>query len=54
MKKVLALVSGTILLFQVLPATAQSGTKSFATWCQQRASVPVATKEISKKECTHN
>lgn len=44
MKKVLALMSIALLLLQALPATSQSPPKSFATWCQQRASVPIATR----------
>jgi internalin A len=48
MKKVIALLSGLALLLQALPANAiatqQSKPKTFAQWCQQRNSVPAATK----------
>jgi hypothetical protein len=46
MNKLIALVSGLALLFQTMPATAASPepAKTFAQWCQQRNSVPVATK----------
>jgi internalin A len=48
MKKIIALVSGLALLFQALPASAAPPrsvkTKTFAQWCQQRNSVPAATK----------
>jgi internalin A len=45
MKKVFALVSGTVFLLRVLPATAQSETKSFAQWCEQKNSAPMATRK---------
>lgn len=48
MKKVIALVSGLALLLQsmsTMAAPPQSAkTKTFAQWCQQRNSVPAATK----------
>ncbi len=48
MKTVIALVSGLALLLQALPANAiatqQSKPKTFTQWCQQRSSVPAATK----------
>ena len=48
MNKLIVLVSGLTLLFQAMPAmaidTQQSKPKTFAQWCQQRNSVPAATK----------
>lgn len=47
MKKVFALAIGSVLLCQVTPLTtmpAQAKVKSFLEWCQQRNSVPAATK----------
>jgi internalin A len=48
MKKVIALISGLALSLQTLPvgaiATQQSKPKTFSQWCQQRNSVPEATK----------
>jgi internalin A len=48
MKKIIVLVSGLTLLLQALPssaiATQQSKPKTFTQWCQQRSSVPAATK----------
>ncbi len=48
MKKVIALVSTLTFLLQVIPAmaiaTQQSKLKTFTQWCQQKDSVPAATK----------
>ena len=48
MNRLTALVTGLTLLLQALPAmaisTQQSKPKTFAQWCQQRNSVPAATK----------
>jgi internalin A len=48
MKKIIALVSGLALLSQAMPTMAAppqpAKTKTFAQWCQQRNSVPAATK----------
>jgi internalin A len=46
MKKVLALIGGSIVLFQTLIATAATSPKpkSFAQWCSQRRSLPANTK----------
>ena len=48
MNKLTALVTGLTLLLQAFPAmaiaTQQSKPKTFTQWCQQRNSVPAATK----------
>jgi internalin A len=48
MNKLIVLASGLALLFQALPvgaiSTQQSKPKTFTQWCQQRNSVPAATK----------
>jgi internalin A len=48
MKKIVALVSGLTLLLQTMPVdaidTQQSKPKTFTQWCEQRNSVPAATK----------
>jgi hypothetical protein len=48
MNKVITLVSGLTLLLQAMPAMAapqqSAKTKTFAQWCQQKDSVPAATK----------
>ncbi len=62
MKKVITFISGLALLLQAIPtlaiATQQSKTKTFAQWCQQRNSVPAATKLtidlLLKKAGTNN
>ena len=51
MNKLTALVTGLTLLLQALPAmaiaTQQSKPKTFTQWCQERNSVPAATKLTS-------
>jgi internalin A len=48
MKKALTLLSGLVLMFQILPVMAappQEKIKSFTEWCQEKDSVPIATKQ---------
>jgi internalin A len=46
MKKVFALLTISIFLYQMLPVSAdspQAKTKSFTQWCQQKSAVPAIT-----------
>ncbi len=60
MKRFLALISAAICLFPVIPANSQQPkVKSFAEWCSQKKSLPVATKNtieillfhVGSKDC---
>ena len=59
MKKLLILTIGLTLLVQsTLVSTASAQSKSFAQWCQQKSSVPAATRHtidvLLKKAATNN